>query len=463
MKKRFAIFIFLALFLLIVSQLVWVNQVLERDKSRFKDELEASINAIVKYQATSQTYNLFEINPKSPSFTIEKINPDSIPDHAKVYGNYETNKYERNAAISNFLEAAMAEMLLEKETLNLQVMDSLFRDDFQYASELLAYSLRTMKYNETTDSLFFGNNAIKQLNDTTKGVFITIPLGTSGTYRFVSHFIFKPSTITRRLVGLAVMSGIAVTAVAIILFLLLYQLQRQIYRLQSQEKRARGIVHDLKSPLSSVFSMMGLFEMQEKDEQKMGLLADGKSRIKHLTDNIEKMLTDIKLDEKKSVVLQRQTYDIETGCREIIKDLRIIYDKKSISVDFEVAQNAQTVYVDDFYFENCLRNLLENAVKYSDDTPIIKIVTRKEKNNTFISVADNGKGISKREQRLVFTSFFRPPQTASEAGHGLGLSTVQQIIKVHGGKIKLKSEPGKGSIFTITLPDKHKTRRWKNR
>lgn len=462
MKKQFAVFIFFVLLLLIVSQLVWVNQVLERDRSRFKEELSISINDIVKYQATLQTYNLFEIDSESPSITIETVNTDSLPVNAKVYGNYETKKYERNTSISKFIESAMAEMLLEKEKLNLQVIDSLFRNDFQYTSELSAYSLKTEKHNETTDSLYFGDNAIKQLSDSTKGVFVSIPLGTKGTYRFVSHFIFKSSTITHRLVGLAAMSGIAVVAVAIILFLLLYQLQQQMNRLLLQEKHVRGIVHDLKTPLSYIFSILGLFEIQEKEEEKLSLLADGKLRIKRLTDNIEKMLTDIKLNNKKTIILQREDYNIEANCRDIMNELQVIYNEKKITTTIDIEPDASIVYVDSFYFNNCLRNLLDNAVKYSDDTPVIKIATRKEKNKTVITITDKGKGIPKREQRLVFTSFFRSPHTASEVGQGIGLSAVQQIIKAHGGNIKLKSEQGKGSTFIITLNDKNRIRLWKN-
>ena len=461
MKKQFTIFVFFVLFLLIVSQLVWVNQVLERDKSRFKEELSTSITDLVMFQTSKQTFELFRVNPQSPSITLERVAPDSVPAHAKSYGNYDEDNNEENTSLSKFIESAMAEMLLEKETLNLHIIDSLFRNNFQYASELLSYSLKTEKYNEITDSLYFGSNAIKQLNDTTKGVFITIPLGTSGTYRFISHFIFKQSTITRSLIGLAAMSGIAVIAVAIILFLLLYQLQRQMYRLHLQEKQVRGIVHDLKSPLSYIFSMLGLFEMGENDEQKNNLLAEGKLRIKRLSDSIDRMLSEVKLSETKSAALQRESYDIETNCREITNELRVIYNEKNITTIFTIDPDASTVYVDSFYFNNCLRNLLDNAVKYSDDTPVIRIAARKEKNNTVISVADNGKGIPKKEQRLVFTSFFRSSYPTSVRGHGIGLSTVQQIIKAHDGKIKLKSKPGTGTTFTITLPDKP-IKLWKN-
>ena len=406
------------------------------------------------FQTGKQTFELFGMNPQTPSLTIERLEPDSVPKNAKVYGNYEERNYEQSKSISKFLEAAMTEMLLEKDTLNLSIIDSLFQNNFSYSSEISAYMLEVQRGKETVNSLFFGNKAIKQLNDTTKGIFIAIPLGTSGTYRFVSHFIFKPSTVTRRLAGLAAMSGVAVIAVAIVLFLLLYQLQRQMYRLQLQEKQVRGIVHDLKSPLSYIFSMLGLFEMSEKDEQKNNLLAEGKLRVKRLSDSIERMLSEIKLNEKKHTILQREHYNLETKCRNIINELQVIYPNKNITTIFEIERDASTVYVDPFYFNNCLRNLLDNAVKYSDDNPVLSIVARREKNSTAISVTDTGKGISSKEQRLVFTSFFRSSRTASVAGHGIGLSTVKQIITAHGGKIKLKSEPEQGSTFILILPDK---------
>lgn len=145
MKKRLAIFVFFVLFLLIISQLIWVNQILKRDKSRFKDEVKTSIIDIVKYQTTLQAYNSLHANPQTPSITIERVNTDSIPDDIKIYGNYKTSEYERKSTISGFIESVLAERLLEKETLNLQIIDSLFRDDFQYASELSVYSIKTIK------------------------------------------------------------------------------------------------------------------------------------------------------------------------------------------------------------------------------------------------------------------------------------------------------------------------------
>ena len=450
MKKRFAISALMVLFLLIVSQIIWIRQVAERDKSRFKEEVNASISDIVKYQATKQTFKLFGANPESPSITLERALPDSTSSNRKIYGSIETINYKRNSSLSNFLEAALTERLFEKNKLDLQTVDSLFRNNFLHASELSAYSFKMQEKDKTTDSLYFGKNRIQQLNDTTKGVYITIPLGTSGTYRFVSHFIFKPTTATQRMTVLVIISGVAVVAVALILFVLLYQLQRQINRLHSQEKRVRGIIHDLKSPLSYIYSMLSLFEMKEENN----LLAEGRSRVKRLSDNIERMLSEVKLNEKKSAALQRESYDLAQHCREISDDLQVIYKEKKITMTFTIEPEARTIYVDPFYFDSCLRNLLDNAIKYSGNTPVIKVTAGKEKNRILIAVADNGAGIPKKEQHRIFNAFFRSSLQSSVKGHGIGLSSVKQIVKAHGSNIKLESEEGKGTVFTIHIPEK---------
>lgn len=450
MNKHFVISALMVLFLLIVSQILWIRQVAERDKSRFREELNASINDIVKYQATKQTYELFEIDPKSPSITLERVHPDSVSANTKSYGSYETDSYEENSSIANFLEAAMTEMLLVEDSLDLYMIDSLFQTNFPYASELLAYSLKTEKKEKTIESLYFGENYVQLPADTTKGVYVTIPLGTSGTYRFVSHFIFKPTTATQRMTMLVIISGVAVVAVAFILFVLLFQLRRQMNRLHLQEMRVRGIIHDLKSPLSYIYSMLGLLEMEEENN----LLAEGKSRVKRLSNNIERMLSEVKLKEKKNGALQRESYNLEEHFRDISDDLQRIYKEKEITMTFTIEPEARTMYVDPFYFDSCLRNLLDNAIKYSGNAPVIRLAAKKEKNRILIAVADNGAGIPKKEQRRIFTSFFRSPLQSSVKGHGIGLESVKLIVKAHGGNIKLESEPGKGSVFTMSIPDK---------
>lgn len=250
--------------------------------------------------------------------------------------------------------------------------------------------------------------------------------------------------------ALVALLGVAVVAVAIILFVLMYQLQRQMVRLQSQETRIRGIVHDLKSPLSYIYSMLGLFEM----ENESNILAEGKSRVKRLSDNIERMLSEVKLKEKKGAALQRESYDLEKHCQEIFDDLQLIYKEKEIAMTFSIEPEARTIHVDSFYFDSCLRNLLDNAIKYSGNAPVIRLTAKKKKKRILIAVADNGPGIPGKEQRSIFHSFFRSSNQSSVKGHGIGLASVKQIVKAHGGTVQLESEPGKGCLFTISIPHK---------
>ncbi|WP_352422600.1 HAMP domain-containing sensor histidine kinase [Proteiniphilum sp.] len=450
MKKRFAISALMVLILLIVSQTIWIRQVAERDKSRFEAEVSTSINNIVKYQATKQSFTLFGADSHSPKITLERVHPDSTHSNKKIYGNLEKINHDKELSLSNFLEGAIIERLFYKNKLDLPAIDSIFKINFPYTSELSAYTFQMQEKGTSIDSLYFGINAIQQLNDTTKGVYISIPLGTSGNYRFVSHFIFRPTTAIQRMKNLVILSSVAVMAVAIILFILVYQLQQQMRRLQFQEKRTRGIIHDLKSPLSYIYSMLGVLEMDGEND----FLTEGKLRVKQLSNNIERMLSEVKLNKKKNTALQREPYDLARHCREISADLEVIHANKNIAMTYHIASEARNIHVDAFYFDSCLRNLLENAIKYSGDSPAITITAKREKENILIGVADNGPGIPKKEQSEVFRDFYRSPRQSSEKGDGIGLSSVRQIVKAHGGSIQLESEEGKGSVFTIILPDK---------
>lgn len=100
-----------------------------------------------------------------------------------------------------------------------------------------------------------------------------------------------------------------------------------------------------------------------------------------------------------------------------------------------------------------IRNLLENAIKYSDEKPLIIIRTENTEDSLMLAIIDNGIGISNDSLGKIFNKFYRVPtgNTHNVKGFGLGLSYVRQIVRAHKWDIKVESELGKGSTFTVIM------------
>ena len=113
-----------------------------------------------------------------------------------------------------------------------------------------------------------------------------------------------------------------------------------------------------------------------------------------------------------------------------------------------------SIRADVTYFTTMVNNLLSNGVKYSPLNPEVSIEAFSNGNDVIISVSDNGVGIAKSDQKLIYEKFYRISQgdIHKTKGLGLGLYYVKRIAEAHGGRVELESQPGKGSIFTITLP-----------
>ena len=177
----------------------------------------------------------------------------------------------------------------------------------------------------------------------------------------------------------------------------------------------------------------------------------GKQSI-HLNQLIN-MILEISMWERTQFQLDKKKVKIEELMSDIVESFKSGCGNCA-SLTQKYNFNGAVVDLDTVYFTTMVNNLLSNAVKYSDKDPVIDIQGFTEDSKVHIKIADNGIGISKNDQKHVFDKFYRASSgnIHKYKGLGLGLYYVKKIAEAHEGDVTVSSKPGKGSIFTVTIP-----------
>ncbi len=133
---------------------------------------------------------------------------------------------------------------------------------------------------------------------------------------------------------------------------------------------------------------------------------------------------------------------------------RVLAERKNIALELSPKEGNFFVQADHSKLEELFSNIIENAIRYTPENGSITITIAKQKDKHVISISDTGIGIPEEEQEKIFERFYRVDKARSrdDGGAGLGLSIAAMIVKMHKGEIKVKSQPNKGSVFTISLP-----------
>lgn len=232
------------------------------------------------------------------------------------------------------------------------------------------------------------------------------------------------------------------------------------FRLYSESQNAIAIrdnfisiaSHELKTPLTSlkIYS-----ELLSRQSDKMGDKANSISdKIHSQVDKLTQLISDL-LDVSRiqsgKLEIRSEELDLTSCVHEIVGDLKHIGKRHKIIVKGELSQK---VYADKTRIEQVLVNLITNAIKYSPKADKVIIRLQSNHKNAIVSIRDFGIGIDKRDQKRIFDRFYRAntPDRNSFAGLGLGLYITREIVKKHGGEVMVKSQKGKGSVFSFTVP-----------
>jgi signal transduction histidine kinase len=157
--------------------------------------------------------------------------------------------------------------------------------------------------------------------------------------------------------------------------------------------------------------------------------------------------------EKNEIELTKESVDIHHVIQSAVDHLQLIANERDAKVSLNLQAQRSFSSINEDHMTNVIINLIDNALKYSPNQPIINISTVNDNNEIVIKVSDNGIGMSKAVQKRVFEKFYREHtgDIHNVKGHGLGLAYVQKIIDEHDGKVFVDSEKDKGSTFTIRL------------
>lgn len=217
-----------------------------------------------------------------------------------------------------------------------------------------------------------------------------------------------------------------------------------------------NMTHELKTPISTIALSSDVLRKAddstdlERIKQYASIIYAENSRLES---QVERVLQLAKL-EKDKIQLKKEPIAIHALISKCVESFKIVINQKNGSLMLLLQAEDDRLYGDKVHLSNVIHNLLDNATKYSNEAPEIKVRTYNQRNELIIEVEDKGKGMTPDQMKQIFEKFYRVPTGSVHdvKGFGLGLYYVKEIVKAHQGKIEVKSEIGKGSTFIVSLP-----------
>lgn len=494
---------------LITVQIYWLNQAFKSGENEFNSRIIKALDEtaeVVNEQELNQYYNLFNETRKtlreqrdSLEVVTSQIESDSanvkyvfltrymmdkikLPvsgiynDSLKVtelYSSERRIKLKKDSAIKNFrpievnLESEFrdASYSLERfarfdagnkpinQRVSIETLDSIFAQKLKKWNIDTPFELAVLGQDSSTIALE-SKHFIKENNNHITPLF-------RNNQDIPSHFLSvylpkKTETIFSNISALFAVTILFTLIILGIYIISLYAMMRQRKVAQMKTDFMNNMTHEFKTPIATISVASDALKNSmisanpEKVVHYANLIKQENKRMNH---QVEMVLRMSKL-EKNQIRLERSKTHVNEIVKESIESIRLIVENRNGTIFENIHAEKDNLLVDRFHLGNIVLNVLENANKYSIDTPKITVETYNLDDFYIIKISDEGIGMNKNVLNKIFDSFYRAEtgNIHNVKGHGLGLAYVKHITHLHGGQVDVESEKGKGSSFYIRLP-----------
>lgn len=282
------------------------------------------------------------------------------------------------------------------------------------------------------------------------------PLPTTGDFDY--YFSVRFPNQTAYVLGdmrLAIFFSIILFLAVLFFVYSMFVILRQKRLSEMQRDFINNMTHEFKTPISTIKISADVFlkDQHIQDDQRLSRYAQIiKEQNQRLNMQVEKVLQLAKV-ERDGFSLKKEAVNVHELLKEIIDSATVRLNDVGGSLTTNLQATAVVIQADRVHLTNILYNLLDNAIKYSRDNPVVSIESASDKHQLLLKVKDNGIGISEVEQPKVFDKFYRVPtgNVHDVKGFGLGLFYVKKVCDAHGWALQLNSKVGEGTEVEILI------------
>ncbi len=311
-------------------------------------------------------------------------------------------------------------------------------------------------FNCVDENMVYGNSISLIENKEAKQSNLDLPKWEDNDYYFGVMFTNKRNTLLDQM-RIWIFSSVVLLIVVLFFAYALFIILKQRKFTETQKQFINNMTHEFRTPISTIQLSSAVLKDPEivKDTERLNTYANIiKEESEKLLHQVENVLQ-VAIIEDKKLKLKMELLDVHEIIAQVVQGLDVHNDEGNISLHLEAADS--NIVGDKIHFTNIIKNLVDNAIKYSEANPQIIIRTYNAAKGIGIEIRDNGIGIAKEHHRKIFKKFYRVPtgNLHNVKGFGLGLNYVKNMVKQHSGDISVESEMGGGTAFNLKFPLKN--------